>query len=227
MLPGKQGACGWPAPVEVRLAPVLLHDFAIEYRLASPVRSLCSVGWDPTGDRAARIRQAVADGLIRLGEQQAAPPAAAATQATVVQPSVHRPATQVTPAMHWTPQLRAAAGASSPPCATQVGNAGGGAPRAAAASVPASPAALSQAPVAAAARPRIGAGGAAAAAAAGKTPWQQLALDVAALLQPRGLSRAEVIGEIKRFQPERDAWIARGPRALAAEICRRLGKPPS
>lgn len=146
-------------------------------------------------------------------------PQTAATQATVLQPSVHRPETQVTPAMNWTLHLRAAAGGS--PGATQVADAGGEAGTSTArppgAFVPATQVAMSQAPSAAAQRT---------AGATSRTPWQQLALGVAALLQPHGFSRADAIQQVKRFQGEREAWLARGAPALAAEICRQAGKPP-
>ncbi|PRW59310.1 Cell division cycle-associated 7 [Chlorella sorokiniana] len=194
-----------------------------------------SVGWDPTGERAASIQRAFADGLIRMGDQPAGPPAVLATQATVLQPSVHRPETQVTPAMNWTPQLRGGPGGS--PGATQVADAGGDAgtslARPAGAYVPATQAAMSQAPAAAVQRAAGAAGVAGSAAAAsiggaagGKTPWQQLALDVAALLQPHGFSRMDAITAVRRYQGERDVWVARGARALAADICRLAGKPP-
>ncbi len=199
--------------------------------LPSSMSFSCSVGWDPTGERAAKIRQALADGLIRVGDQQAAPPAGLATQATVVQASVHRPETQVTPAMHWTPQLRGAGGS---PGTTQVADAGGqagiSAARPSTACVPATQAALSQAPAAAAVQQRAacaaGKAAAGSAAAAGKTPWQQLALDVAVLLQPHGLNRMEAIKAVRKYQDDKEGWVARGARALAADICRQLGKPP-
>lgn len=196
------------------VAPCLLPLVLIISHPPPPI--LRSVGWDPSGERAARIRQAVADGVIWLGDQQAAPQPVPATQATVVQPSVHRPETQATPAMHWTPQLRAGAGS---PGATQVADAGGAGGRGAASRpggsfVPATQAEMSQAPAAAA--PAAGA----------KTPWQQLALEVATLLAPHGLSRMDSIAEVKKYAGDKAGWVARGARALAAEICRQLGKPP-
>ena len=177
-----------------------------------------SVGWDPSGERADRIRQAAAAGQLQLEggaqrqqqQQQQQQQAATGTQATVAfaggtQPTAHHPDTQLTPVVHWTPA--AAASTQGGGGATQVEEAGGRRQPAAAAP-PATQAAMSQAPAAA--------GGG----------WKQLALEVIALLAPHGVAKNAAVLTMQQLGGERQRWLAAGAAALAAEVCRRLGVAP-
>ena len=176
--------------------------------------------WDPAGERADKIQAWLRDGRLRLEcDQQASPAGTQPTAGGVLAatPTVHRPDTQLTPVVHWT-QPR---GAHSP-SGTQVAEAGG--PRPAAAAAPAaSHVAMSQAP-AVAPRPGVAAAaGAARGAAAGRTPWQQLALDALQLLAPCGVERRAAIVAINGLSGDKELWLARGARQLAAEVARQLG----
>lgn len=136
------------------------------------------------------------------------------TQATVAFPgggtappgTAHRQETQSTPVVRWTPgaqqQQPQPAGASR---ATQVAEAGGR-PGAAAAPAP-SQAQASQ-------------------AGAAPNAWQQLAIGMLELLAPHGVPKQEAVLAMKQLSGEKQLWLAKGPRALADDVCRRLGKPP-
>ena len=165
--------------------------------------------WEPAGERADRIRQEAAKGVLRPDaaqqQQQQQQQPAGPTQATAfptTQPlSAHRPETQATPLVHW----------SAAPQASQMAEAGGRA-RTVAAAPPASQVQQSQAaPLAAAGAP---AGG----------EWLQLARQVLALLEPRGISRSEAVLTMKPLGRDKARWLAAGAHALAAEVLSRLGR---
>lgn len=165
----------------------------------------CSVEWDPTGERADRIRREAVKGVLRPDASHQPPPlqqpAAGPSQATPFPAStplsVHRPETQVTPLVHW----------SAAPAASQMAEAGVRA-RPAAAALPASQAQQSQAP------PRAAGGG----------EWMQLAKEALALLEPQGVSRTEAVLAMKPLGRDKAHWLAAGARALAAEVLSRLGR---